>query len=114
MLKNVPNAERMAVITEIKKQIKLPREAMTVSQIQSIAASPWINIGGHSHTHPILPNCRDEELELEISINRRNIFTWINYQIDTFAYPNGDYGVREINALEKKILKLVFPINLSI
>ncbi|MBR9776081.1 MAG: polysaccharide deacetylase family protein [Cytophagales bacterium] len=108
MLKNVPNAERMAVITEIKKQIKMPREAMTVSQIQSIAASPWINIGGHSHTHPILPKCSDEELELEISINRRNIFTWINYQIDTFAYPNGDYGVREINALEKENFEIGF------
>ncbi|MDO6440361.1 polysaccharide deacetylase family protein [Cyclobacterium sp. 1_MG-2023] len=108
MLKNVPNAERLAVITEIKKKINLPREAMTISEIQSIAASPWISIGGHSHTHPILPNCSDDELESEITVNKKKVFAWINYQIDTFAYPNGDYGVREMNALKKEDFQIGF------
>ncbi|MEX2512315.1 MAG: polysaccharide deacetylase family protein [Cyclobacteriaceae bacterium] len=107
-LKKFPNQERNAILSEIKKKINLPREAMTISEIQSIAQSQWISLGGHSHSHPILPNCNNKELQLELSVNKEKLNKWINHQIDTFAYPNGDFGIREKNALKKEGFQLGF------
>ncbi|MEX2566360.1 MAG: polysaccharide deacetylase family protein [Cyclobacteriaceae bacterium] len=107
-MKKLPNHKRMAILSEIKKKINLPREAMTLSEIRSITQSPWVSLGGHSHSHPILPNCDHQELHLELSLNKRKLEDWINKEIDTFAYPNGDFDVREKKALQKEGFQLGF------
>ncbi|HEY0900129.1 MAG TPA: polysaccharide deacetylase family protein, partial [Sphingobacteriaceae bacterium] len=57
ILKEVPNEERMAVISDLKARQQPQRDAMTKDQIRRISGFENITIGGHTHTHPILPNC---------------------------------------------------------
>src|SRR5690606_28964845 len=51
-LKKVSNQNRLDIVEKIKTKVRLPREAMTVSQIQRISKSEFITIGGHTHSHP--------------------------------------------------------------
>lgn len=107
-LKRIMNDKRAALIHEIKRQTRVEREAMTVEQIKSISRSKYVTIGGHTHTHPILVNCRLEQLYNEISVSKRKLEEWTGKEVAYFAYPNGDFGNREMRALNELDFKLAF------
>lgn len=110
-LKKVPNDERRQILDELKIKIILPRHAMTVDQVINIAKSEYIVIGSHSVTHPILTNCTSREVNYELRESKKLIEGWINEQIISFAYPNGDYGEREISVLKSLGYSLAFTTN---
>lgn len=107
-LKKIPNTEREMVLTDIKQQVILPRQAMTVDEIIEISKSEWVTIGGHTVTHPILPNCDDAQAHFEIKESKVVIERWISKEIKTFAYPNGDYSEREIRILKGTGFELAY------
>lgn len=109
-LKHVSNADRVASIEKLKHKIALPREAMTIEQVQKVAASPYITIGGHTLTHPILNNCSDKLVYDELSKSKQKLEKWIGKDVDFFAYPNGDYTEREILILYEQKYKLAFTV----
>ncbi|HEX7366910.1 MAG TPA: polysaccharide deacetylase family protein [Pelobium sp.] len=107
-LKKVPNSERMLALAQIKQTVSLPREAMTIEQVKAIAQTKFITIGGHTVTHPILPNCQDEQSFTELKASKTIIENWIGQTINSFAYPNGNYGGREIAYLEQLGYKIAY------
>jgi peptidoglycan/xylan/chitin deacetylase (PgdA/CDA1 family) len=46
-------------------------------------------IGSHSHSHPLLPQCSAEELSVEIAGSKRTLESALGAAITTFCYPNG-------------------------
>ena len=50
----------------------------------------------HGRFHPILTRCDDLECEIEISRSRREIKAITGGDCSSFAYPNGNYGDREV------------------
>ncbi|MES2266916.1 MAG: polysaccharide deacetylase family protein [Bacteroidota bacterium] len=107
-LKVLPNNEREKIIQEIKQQVKLERQAMTVDQVIEIAKTGLVTIGGHTITHPILPNCDEGTSFREIKLSKSTIEEWLGKEIKTFAYPNGDYTEREIRFLEQSGFELAY------
>ncbi|MBX0332363.1 polysaccharide deacetylase family protein [Pontibacter sp. HSC-14F20] len=107
-LKLIMNDKRVALINEIKRQAKVERQAMTVEQIQKISKSKYVTIGGHTHTHPILVNCRREQLYNELDVSKQKLEAWTGKEIKHFAYPNGDFSEREMRALNELGYKLAF------
>jgi poly-beta-1,6-N-acetyl-D-glucosamine N-deacetylase len=107
-LKKVSNDERIALVNEIKRDIALPREAMTVEQVKRIASSKFITIGGHTDTHPILVNCDYEQAYHELKVSKEKLESWISDEVSCFAYPNGDYSEREIQVLNELGYKFAF------
>ncbi|GGG12510.1 polysaccharide deacetylase family protein [Pontibacter amylolyticus] len=110
-LKQLPNIERLSLINEFKKKTHLQREAMTIAQIQKISSSPWITIGGHTVSHPILTNCSYEQVYNELMISKEKLESWTGKNIDYFAYPNGNYSEREIHILQLQGYKMAFTVN---
>ena len=51
-------------------------------------------IGSHSETHPILPQCTDSELAREISGSKALLEERLGVEVATFCYPNGDFDAR--------------------
>jgi poly-beta-1,6-N-acetyl-D-glucosamine N-deacetylase len=100
-LKKLANDDRLSKVNEIKELISLQREAMSVEQVKNTSVSPYVTIGGHTHTHPILINCDDQHVYHELKISRQKLESWIGKEVPYFAYPNGDYGQREIEILRK-------------
>ncbi|SFF97129.1 polysaccharide deacetylase family protein [Pontibacter chinhatensis] len=99
-LKDLPNEERLLKLEEYKRTIHLPREAMTVGQVQRLSRSKYITIGGHTHSHPILTNCEDDQVYFELRHSKRTLESWTGKLISYFTYPNGNFSGREVQALE--------------
>ncbi len=60
-----------------------------------------ISIESHTVTHPILTNCADEELDLELSASRGVLENKLQREARIFCYPNGNQGPRERSAVER-------------
>jgi peptidoglycan/xylan/chitin deacetylase (PgdA/CDA1 family) len=107
-LKKLPNSIREGIVTGIREKIHLQRQAMTVNELKTIANSNFVSIGGHTVTHPILPNCDNKIVYDELKNSKQIIESWINKEVDSFAYPNGDYNLREINYLMELGYKVAY------
>lgn len=109
-LKTVPNEERLAIVDKLCERLYLEREAMTISQVQTISKSAWVTIGSHTASHPILNNCSDYQVFDELQQSRDKLRTWTDDDIAFFAYPNGDYTQREIQVLQELGYKMAFTV----
>lgn len=107
-LKKMPDDIRLGIVQEIKKNIFPCREAMTIDQVKSVSQSPFITIGSHTLTHPILINCHEWQVYEELKISREKLELWTGKEVTCFAYPNGDYGWREIQILKTLNYRLAF------
>ena len=106
-LKKQPEEIRMQIIRHIDEAgVSPPREAMTVDEVKGISVITEIDLGAHTDTHPILPNCNEELIEDEIAESTRKLEEWTGKNITVFAYPNGSYDGRERQFLEAKGYKL--------
>jgi poly-beta-1,6-N-acetyl-D-glucosamine N-deacetylase len=107
-LKKMPEERRFGIVQDLIKKNFPGRDAMTVDEIRSVSASPYITIGSHTQTHPILINCHEQQVYNELKISRQKLESWTGKEVAYFAYPNGDYGRREIQILHALNYRLAF------
>lgn len=107
-LKKVSNQERLNVLQQIPNSLQLPREALTVDQVKQISLSNFVTIGSHTVSHPVLIHCNENELHSELEISKKKIEEWLNKDVYCFAYPNGDFGIREKEYLKKTNYSLAY------
>lgn len=80
-----------------------PIAPLTIEEVKELAATPGIEIGGHSATHSILACATVEEQRDEILRNRQSLESWTGKPVRAFAYPNGQ-PVRDYTAETMKLL----------
>lgn len=107
-LKKIPNEERLYIVEQLKKEVTIERDALTIGQVMRAANTQYITIGGHIHTHPILINCNDDDVYQELKVSKQKLESWTGKDISYFAYPNGDYSSREIQILKELGYNLAF------
>jgi len=107
-LKLVPNEQRIQELERIKPKVPNNRDALTIVELNAISKSPYITIGSHTVTHPILTMCSDEKSQYEIVESQKTLENWTNKPIKFFAYPNGNYTEREINTLKSNGFQMAF------
>ncbi|ULQ54438.1 polysaccharide deacetylase family protein [Flavihumibacter fluvii] len=75
----------------LKNSLKLKRTCVTMDELLVLAKNPYVTIGSHTVTHPILKNCGQERQRDEL----RNSKNWLDEKLmqhtQYLAYPNGDY-----------------------
>ncbi|MCG5524349.1 polysaccharide deacetylase family protein [Ectothiorhodospira haloalkaliphila] len=64
---------------------------MTTAQVQALDAA-GMEIGGHTHSHPILARLPDEEARGEIAKGKETLESMLGHRLRLFAYPNGKPG----------------------
>ena len=67
-------------------------EPLSVGQVTSLATSPYITIGAHSHCHNILSQLKPAEIEQSIRLSKSLLENWTGRPVDHFAYPDGVYN----------------------
>jgi peptidoglycan/xylan/chitin deacetylase (PgdA/CDA1 family) len=75
------------------------RQAVNADEIERMREV--FDIAAHTRFHPILPACSDEEAAFEISGSRSEIELLTGQPCLDFSYPNGDYGVREVELVKE-------------
>ena len=66
---------------------------MTYEEIAELAADGH-EIGSHSMSHCLMPECDDHALDYEVAESRRLLQARIGQPIETFCYPNGNSDTR--------------------
>ena len=61
---------------------------MDADQIRSLH-NAGMEIGAHTHSHPIMSRLNDADLRDEILTNKAQLESIIGSRVRTFAYPNG-------------------------
>jgi peptidoglycan/xylan/chitin deacetylase (PgdA/CDA1 family) len=63
-----------------------------------------MEIGAHTHTHPILTSLSPEKAKQEIIIGRQRIESLLDAKVNFFAYPNGK-PIRDYQSLHRDIVQ---------
>ena len=72
---------------------------LTVEQIREMKKSGF-DFGGHTHTHPLLPQISCEAAQEEIHRAKKLLEEWTGETSTLFAYPNGAYGKEHFRILD--------------
>ncbi len=102
-LKGLPYDELLSVL--LKEVGYYPEKGY--SERQSLNSSeiyemhPYVEFGCHTRFHPVLTNCSDQICWEEIETSKKHLEALLSKAVVHFAYPNGDYGAREIDYVRK-------------
>ncbi|SEH08490.1 polysaccharide deacetylase family protein [Candidatus Venteria ishoeyi] len=103
-LKTLPRADMLQQLkqkTAYEPEKAYPeRCALSLEEIKALQAV-GVDFQGHGKFHPILPLCEDAESHDEIVDGKKALEALVDNSVTFFAYPNGDYGEREINYLKQ-------------
>lgn len=69
-----------------------PLTPLTMDELKSLAASPWVTIGAHSHCHNLLDQISLPEAAESMSRSRRLLQDWTGQEVAHFAWPNGNHN----------------------
>jgi peptidoglycan/xylan/chitin deacetylase (PgdA/CDA1 family) len=73
---------------------------MNVAQMKELIARGH-EIGSHSHSHPLLPQCTREELVAEIMGSKQKLEAALDAPVTTFCYPNGSVDPLSVEHVRK-------------
>lgn len=73
---------------------------MNVKQMKELIARGH-EIGSHSHSHPLLPQCTEEELVVEIMGSKQRLESALDVPVTTFCYPNGSTDPLSVEHVRK-------------
>jgi len=107
-LKMMRNEQRMKYVREAVAEIEIERSAVNLKELEYLHNHPLVTIGSHTYHHPISIKCTDEELEFEYSESKKALGNWLQTDINSFAYPNGDYDERDFEFLKINDYKMAF------
>lgn len=65
---------------------------LTADQVRQLASGPLVEVGGHSVSHPSLPQLHRREQAREIAENKAQLEALVGRPLRHFAYPHGDYS----------------------
>jgi len=106
-LKKLSDSQRKNIVSQLESSIELPREAMTIDELRTINNGK-ISLGAHTLSHPFLVNCSNEDSQKEILSSKEKLENWLGTKVETFAYPFGSFGDREIEFVKSAGYKLAF------
>jgi len=110
-LKPLSIAERDDVIKELKswagESYSYPGLAgvMNVSQLKSLSKNSLFTIGAHTVNHPALAMQTSEEQIFEIQQSKKILEGWLNREVNSFAYPYGNYDSMTIKLIKESGLQ---------
>jgi len=93
-MKNIPTAERLALLESVRKAAQmndlsaLSSIMMTWAQVREMHRE-GMSFGAHTITHPNLPNATLAEARAEIVGSRDQLSEQLGQRVRHFSYPNG-------------------------
>jgi peptidoglycan/xylan/chitin deacetylase (PgdA/CDA1 family) len=103
-LKKHPNSKRLSELKEIhlydqEKEYNTERQALNLSELKEM--KEYVDFGLHTCNHPVLTKCTYEEKRTEIIDCKKDIETMLEYKVESFSYPNGNYDNECIEILKE-------------
>ena len=111
-LKRMPNKQRLEILKEYGFYNEREYDhAQALSKVQIMEMAPYVDFQGHTLFHPCLPCSEDIEVKTELIESKKILEKEYNLNVYGFAYPNGDYSVRDIEILKKENYKCALTLD---
>ena len=111
-LKEELNKKRLELLSKVgfeqEKEFDQP-QALQNTHISEMRK--YVNMQSHTMFHPVLPKCDDYEARKEIFNSKEFLEKEYDFQINSIAYPNGDYTDREIELVKKAGYKCAITVD---
>ena len=103
-LKQMPEAERRKYLSTIPT---VDYRQLNDKELEELSEN-GIAIANHTHTHPMMDKCSNEEIEVELNMVQKIFkqFAFSYYKV--FAYPNGNWDHRTENLIRSKGVSTAF------
>ena len=103
--KRLPLPARLRLVDDLENACEVdewPQFArpMTFAELARLAADGH-EVGSHSMTHCMMPECDDHALAHEIEESRRVLEKRLGGRVESFCYPNGDADARAVAAVAR-------------
>lgn len=95
-------------LAQLKAKHQLERSSITEEELIRMSKHPLISIQSHTINHPILINSSQETLDKELVESKKYLEDKTQKEVFAFSYPNGDFGNREVKAVENAGYKIAF------
>jgi glycosyltransferase involved in cell wall biosynthesis/peptidoglycan/xylan/chitin deacetylase (PgdA/CDA1 family) len=82
-----------------RKSFANARDAVTVSELQTIATCPEVTVGGHTVNHSVTAGLPEAKVRFELGQCRGTLESWVGSAVTCFSYPEGRFDGRERGAL---------------
>ena len=107
---SLPNEQKWKLIDSLKEQasVDLPEtvlpeyEPVDWDNLKQMVESQLVEVGSHSHRHPILSKISPKEYQTELAYSKQLIGKKLGIEVTSFCYPNGqprDYSDSVIAAV---------------
>lgn len=103
-LKEVPEAERKAYLDDLTPVFSRQLSRQDLKEL----SQNNIYIANHTHTHPMINNCSEEEIRQELFRSCRKFRQWGIEGYSVFAYPNGNWDPGSENILRDEGIEMAF------
>jgi len=108
-IKKIPNNERVIILKELKKQYSFEREIMSIDDLLKLKQhNRYVKIGGHTYSHPILTQCDSNTIKSELHEAKKVLENLTKEEVNSIAYPNGDYNNDVLKCVKYSGYKLAF------
>lgn len=90
-IKYWPSGQRQQFAEQLAERagIAAPQLMMSPEQVRKLSRT--MDVGGHTHSHPILTSLPLADAWQEIELNRRILISLSERPVQSFAYPNGGW-----------------------
>jgi peptidoglycan/xylan/chitin deacetylase (PgdA/CDA1 family) len=95
LVRHLSTAERRQYLDDLRgliglrKQVRPTHRPMNAVELRKLAANSLFEIGGHTASHPSLPDLLEVEQEQEITLGARVLEETIGKPMRAFSYPHG-------------------------
>lgn len=95
-LKCVDDQQRLRAIKDLQSSTKRPASPYPQIRLDELGdmEAAGMAVGNHSLTHPCLPRCSEEKVRREIIEAHGILSSALGRNVESFAYPNGDFDPR--------------------
>lgn len=100
--KKISNIERLSELHKIgfEETMEYPvTQALTKNHINEMFKV--VNFQSHTIFHPCLPQCNEKEAYHELYQSKKNLEKEFSFEINSIAYPNGDYSEKIVELTKK-------------
>ena len=101
--KHISTESRLQLVQAIEAMLKIQPpdwgHMLSWHEVRLMQAAGH-EVGSHSMTHALMPQCNDDELKFEIATSKLRLEAELNTEIFSYCYPNGDFDERSIASVK--------------
>ena len=98
MLRPLDERRRDVVLSQLRTIAGVASEPrgthrpLVAEEVRELARGPWIDVGAHSRTHPVLAALPEETQREEIACSKASLEEMTQRPVPAFSYPYGSIG----------------------